>query len=127
MGVQEREKKGREVAVLNSLDAGELRGYYGTTRDISQSKRLREKPAGKGQEILFPFPSVAPDLRPGVNTMCGLSYSLVLFIFFSFRVFLQGFPTPQKLTILNSNSIWKVSPFRWGQFQRFDRLISSHT
>ena len=64
MGVQEREKKGREVAVLNSLDAGELRGYYGTTRDISQSKRLREENRQeRGRKILFPFPSVAPDLK----------------------------------------------------------------
>lgn len=63
MGLQEREKKGREVAVLNSLDAGELRGYYGTTRDISQSKRLREKTGKKGAGNPIPLPICSPRLK----------------------------------------------------------------
>lgn len=129
MGVQEREKKGREVAVLNSLDAGELRGYYGTTRDISQWKRLREKTGRKGAGNPIPLSICSPRLKSWCkhNVRIELLVGSLYIFYFSGFLLLQGFPTPQKLTILNSNSIWKVSPIRWGQFQRFHRLISSHT
>ena len=52
-----------------------------------------------------------PGLIPGLGVICGLS--LLLVFVFSLRGFSLGtpvFPSPQKPTLLNSNSIWKVSP-----------------
>ena len=48
---------------------------------------------------------------PGIGVICGLSLLLVLVL--ALRGFSPGtpvFPSPQKSTFLNSNSIWKVSP-----------------
>ena len=48
---------------------------------------------------------------PGLGVICGLSLLLVLI--FALRGFSAGTPvftSPQKQTLLNSNSIWKVSP-----------------
>ena len=48
---------------------------------------------------------------PGLGVICGLSLLLVLVL--APRGFSPGtpvFPSPQKPTFLNSNSIWKVSP-----------------
>ena len=48
-----------------------------------------------------------PGSNPGVNTICGLSLLLVLS--FAPRDFTPGTPnflSPQKPTLLNSNSIW---------------------
>ena len=47
--------------------------------------------------------------NPGVDAMCGLSLLLVLS--FALRGFSPGtpvFPSPQKPTLPNSNSIWNV-------------------
>ena len=52
-----------------------------------------------------------PGSIPRVGVICGLSLLLVLV--FAPRGFSLGspvFPSPQKPTLLNSNSIWKVSP-----------------
>ena len=50
-------------------------------------------------------------LIPGLGVICGLSLLLVLVL--APRSFSPGtpvFPAPQAPTLLNSNSIWKVSP-----------------
>ena len=50
-----------------------------------------------------------PGSTPGVDTICGLSLLLVLF--FAPRGFSPGtpvFPSPQKPTLPNSNSIWNA-------------------
>ena len=50
-----------------------------------------------------------PGSTPGVDTICGLSLLLVLF--FALRDFSPGtpvFPSPQKPTLPNSNSIWNA-------------------
>ena len=52
-----------------------------------------------------------PGSIPGLGVICGLSLLLVLVL--APRGFSPGtpvFPSPQKPTFLNSNSIWKVSP-----------------
>ena len=52
-----------------------------------------------------------PGSIPGLGVICGLSLLLVLVL--APRGFSPGspvFPSPQKPTLLNSNSIWKVSP-----------------
>ena len=52
-----------------------------------------------------------PGSIPGLGVICGLSLLLVLVL--APRGFSPGtpvFPSPQKSTFLNSNSIWKVSP-----------------
>ena len=52
-----------------------------------------------------------PGSIPGLGVICGLSLLLVLVLVP--RGFSPGtpvFPSPQKPTLLNSNSIWKVSP-----------------
>ena len=48
---------------------------------------------------------------PGLGIICGLSLLLVLvFALRGFSPRTPVFPSPQKPTLLNSNSIWKVSP-----------------
>ena len=52
-----------------------------------------------------------PGSIPGLGVICGLSSLLVLVL--APRVFSPGTPvisSPQKPTLLNSNSIWKMSP-----------------
>ena len=52
-----------------------------------------------------------PGSIPGLGIICGLSLLVVLIL--ALRGFSLGtpvFPSPQKPTLLNSNSIWKVSP-----------------
>ena len=52
-----------------------------------------------------------PGSIPGLGVICGLRLLLVLV--FAPRGFSPGtpvFPSPQKPALLNSNSIWKVSP-----------------
>ena len=52
-----------------------------------------------------------PGSIPGLGVICGLSLLLVLVL--ASRGFSRGtpvFPSPQKPTLRNSNSIWKVSP-----------------
>ena len=53
-----------------------------------------------------------PGSIPGLGVICGLSL-LTLVLVLAPRGFSPGtpvFPSPQKPTFLNSNSIWKVSP-----------------
>ena len=59
-----------------------------------------------------------PGSTPGVDAICGLSFLLVLFL--APRGFSPGtpvFPSPQKLTLPNSNSIWnaltRLNEFIW--------------
>ena len=47
-----------------------------------------------------------PGSIPALGVICGLSLLLVLVLAPGTPVF----PSPQKPTLLNSNSIWKVSP-----------------
>ena len=57
------------------------------------------------------FHQCDPGSIPRIGVICELSLLLVLI--FALRGFSPGtsvFPSPQKLTLLNSNSIWKVSP-----------------
>ena len=59
-----------------------------------------------------------PGSNPGVDTICGLSVLLLLFL--ALRGFSPGSPlspSPQKPTLPNSNSIWKA----WTRFNRFLR------
>ena len=59
-----------------------------------------------------------PGSNPGVNTICGLSLLLVLFL--APRGFPQGrtvFPFPRKPALPNSNSIWNA----WTRFNEFLR------
>ena len=49
----------------------------------------------------------APGLIPGPGVICGLSLLLALFLATNgFSPGTSVFPSPQKLTFLNSNSIW---------------------
>ena len=57
-----------------------------------------------GETIRFP--------PVGLSIICGLNLSLILTL--ALRGFFSGystFPSPQKSTFLNSNLIWRVSPF----------------
>ena len=59
-----------------------------------------------------------PVSNPGINTICGLSLLLVLFL--APRGFSQGstvFPFPRKPALPNSNSIWNA----WTRFNEFLR------
>ena len=97
MGVQEREKKGREVAVLNGLEPGEIRGCHGTTRDISQSKRLREKTERKG--VGNPIPLLI--CSPGLKSWCKHNVRIELIVgslyIFYFSGISPGFPHSSKI------------------------------
>ena len=56
------------------------------------------------------FYQCGPGSIPGLGVICGMSLLLVLVL--APRVFSPGtpvFPSPQKPTLLNFNSIWKVS------------------
>ena len=60
--------------------------------------------------------SCDPGSNPGVNTICGLSLLLVLFL--APRGFSQGstvFPFPWKPALPNSNSMWNA----WTRFNEF--------
>ena len=57
------------------------------------------------------FHQCGPSSIPGLRVKCGLSLLLVLVL--APRGFSPGtpvFPSPQKPKLLNSNSVWKVSP-----------------
>ena len=52
-----------------------------------------------------------PGSIPGLSVICGLCLLLVLVLApRGFSLDTPVFPSPQKPTLLNSNSIWKVSP-----------------
>ena len=92
-----------------------LRSYIKHSKRVfySISKHLASWGAGIDGAVVRALAShqCGPGLIPGLGVICGLSLLLVLV--FALRGFSPGtsvFPSPQKPTFLNSNSIWKVSP-----------------
>ena len=60
-----------------------------------------------------------PGSSPGVDAICELSLLLVLsFVLISFSPGTSVFPTPQKPTLPNSNSIWNART-------RFNEILSA--
>ena len=76
-------------------------------------KMLQVKLGSKGGVVVRALTShqmqCDPDSTPGIDAICGLSLLLVLS--FALRGFSPGtpvFPSPQKPTLPNSNSIWNT-------------------
>ena len=84
-------------------------------------KKIRQRQVSdKGSAVVRALAShrCGPGSNPGVNAICGLSLLLVLSL--APRAFSPGspvFPSPQKLTLPNSNSIWnartRLNEFIW--------------